>query len=214
LTDEEKIRRQAEQLLIRYGIVAREIAKREENFLPWPLLAMEMQRMEMRGELRRGYFVDGLSGMQFALPDAVGMLEEMKNEKPDDETPIVVSMCDPANPYGTGFEWNNAHKELLKISRIPGNFIVLELGAPVMWIENYGARIYTTQTVDSGSGSASFEIALRRFIDQLRSSYPQRTEIINEYCNSLRPSESGLSDLLRSAGFYRDRVQTMRLDLS
>jgi ATP-dependent Lhr-like helicase len=213
LTDEEKVRRQAEQLLIRYGIVAREIAKREENFLPWPLLAMEMQRMEMRGELRRGYFVDGLSGMQFALPEAVTMLEEIKHDKSNDDLPAVVSMCDPANPYGTGIDWNNAHGESLKISRIPGNFAVLDRGVPVLWIENYGARLYTPQTAGAGTGTASVEIALRQCIDHLRSSYPHRTEIVTEYCNSLRPSESGLSDLLRSAGFYRDRVQTMRLDL-
>ncbi|MHB1049014.1 MAG: DEAD/DEAH box helicase [Bacteroidota bacterium] len=213
LTDEERIRRQAEQLLIRYGIVAREIAKREENFLPWPLLAMEMQRMEMRGELRRGYFVEGLSGMQFALPEAVGMLEEMKHDSSDDDVPAVVSMCDPANPYGAGVEWTTVHNESLKISRIPGNFAVFDRGVPVMWIENYGARIYTSQTVGPENGTASVEIAVRRFIDHLRSSYPHRTEIVTEYCNSFRPSESGLSDLLRSAGFYRDRVQTMRLDL-
>jgi ATP-dependent Lhr-like helicase len=213
LTDEEKVRRQAEQLLVRYGIVAREIAKREENFLPWPLLAMEMQRMEMRGEIRRGYFVEGLSGMQFALPEAVAMLEEVKHKSTKDVDPVIVNACDPANPYGAGIEWNGTDDEPLRFSRIPGNFLVVNNGVPLMWIENFGGRIFTKKVTEPGKEFESAEKGLRQFIDHLRSAYPQRMEIVNEYCNSVRPSESGLSDLLRSAGFYRDRVQTMRLDL-
>jgi len=212
ISDEEKIRRQAQQLLMRYGIVAREIAKREENLLQWSMLAMEFQRMEMRGEIRRGYFVEGLSGMQYALPEAVRMLESIKAEKNIDELPIVINACDPANPYGVGVELSLAgfnFEQLPRISRLASNFIVFSKGTPIAWLENFGARIFFTaeHLPDVVKGG------LVQFINHLRTSYPTKNEIIMEYCNSLRPSESNAAEMLRSLGFYRDKVQTMRLDL-
>ncbi len=221
VTDEEKIRRQAQQLLLRYGVVAREIAKREENLLPWSMLAMEFQRMEMRGEIRRGYFVNGLSGMQFALPDAVRMLDEIKSAPPKNEQPLVLNACDPANPYGSGIELQSngtfAQTEepaaVPRLSRIMGNYIIFDKGTPIVWIENIGARIFFLVPLKSSSDTAPVVQGLSQFISHIRDAYPERNEIVVEYCNNLRPSESGAAELLRSLGFYRDKVQTLRLDL-
>ncbi|NUN68509.1 MAG: DEAD/DEAH box helicase [Bacteroidetes bacterium] len=205
--DQERIRRQAEQLLLRYGVVAREIAKREENLLPWSLLAMEFQRMEMRGELRRGYFAEGLSGMQFALPEAVRMLEELRGREPRTAEIVVLNACDPANPYGIGIEHTFAPELNVRISRLPGNYLILENGRPLVWLENYGARLYCS------AFSPSVSEGIRQFIQHLRTGYPDRNEIVLEYCNGQRPSESGMAESLRAIGFYRDKVQTMRYDL-
>lgn len=213
LTDEEKIRRHAEQLMLRYGIVAREIAKREENSAPWPLIAMELQRMEMRGEIRRGYFVDGLSGMQFAHPDAVTMIESIKNDRSKDDTPTVLNACDPANPYGSGIDLSLPQFGQIRAVRSPGNFIIIHHGMPVVWIENFGARIFTVLLSESRQEIHIIADGFRRYIEYVRTSYPHLREIVVEYCNTRRPAESELSDLLRSLGFYRDRVQTVRLDL-
>ncbi|MFA5834743.1 MAG: DEAD/DEAH box helicase [Bacteroidota bacterium] len=221
VSNEEMIQRQAQQLLLRYGIVAREIAKREDNLLPWSMLAMEFQRMEMRGEIRRGYFVEGLSGMQFALPDAVRMLDEIKAHQSKSEAPIVLNACDPANPYGSGVDLNqtesasNMESVMLqpRMSRSAGNYIIFERGTPIVWIENIGARIYFLQTKDPSSKVELLFEGLSQFINLIRIAYPDRNEIILEYCNNLRPSESGFAELFRSLGFYRDKVQTMRLDL-
>ncbi len=204
---EEKIRRQAEQLLVRYGIVAREIAKREEHLLPWPLLAMEFQRMEMQGEIRRGYFVQGLSGMQFATPDAYRLMEEIKTLRSDGDDPIILSACDPANPYGSGLDAGETSNDMPRISRIPGNYIIFVSGIPTVWIENFGARIHYT---------TGLEIAVKCIlclVDHIRSAYPEKNDIVVEYCNQRRPSETDAAGMLRSAGFYRDKVQTMRIDL-
>ena len=228
VTDEEKIQRQSQQLLLRYGIVAREIAKREENFLPWSMLAMEFQRMEMRGEIRRGYFVEGLSGMQFALPDAVRMLDDIKSNPSEpnalsvqftqskNEVPIVLNACDPANPYGVGIDLPLSEPlaqsegfaaSVPRLSRLAGNYIIFSNGLPIVWIENYGLRIFILSKEDA------IVHGLQQFISHIRTSYPERNELSIEYCNNLRPSESGYAELFRSLGFYRDRVQTMRLDL-
>jgi len=231
VSDEEKIQHQVQQLLLRYGVVAREIAKREENLLPWSMLAMEFQRMEMRGEIRRGYFVEGLSGMQFALPEAVRMLDEIKTSASElnalsvrftqskNELPIVLNACDPANPYGVGVDLHSSEPfaqsegftaAFPRISRLPGNYIIFSNGTPIVWIENYGLRIFILSKEDTKDVIVQ---GFQQFINHIRTSYPERNELILEYCNTLRPSESGFAELFRSLGFYRDRVQTMRLDL-
>jgi hypothetical protein len=90
-------REQAGQLLQRYGIVAREVHRKEE-MLPWGVIATDLQRMEMRGDIRRGYFLEGFSGMQFALPGAVENIRSVREA--DDGSIVVLNSCDPASPYG------------------------------------------------------------------------------------------------------------------
>ncbi len=209
---EEIVTRQAQQLLLRYGIVAREIAKREENLLPWSLLALEFQKMELRGEIRRGYFVEGLSGMQFALPAVIGMLKTMINEQSsmNKELPMVVNACDPANPYGVGVEIRGGKlSDGLRIARQPLNYFVFDKGAPLLWIENLAARISTA----AEATPETFRAGLVQFVSHLRSSHPNENEIILEYCDGVRPTESPRAEILRAIGFYRDRAQTMRYEL-
>jgi ATP-dependent Lhr-like helicase len=168
--------------------------------------------MELRGEIRRGYFVEGLSGMQFALPAVIGLLKSMNNEQSsiNKELPLVVNACDPANPYGVGIEITGGKfSDGLRITRQPLNYFVLEKGAPMLWIENLGARI---STVAEASPEA-INAGLVQFISHLRSSHPNENEIIVEYCDGVRPTESPLAESLRTIGFYRDRTQTMRYEL-
>ena len=215
VSDGERAARQAEQLLLRYGIVAREIAKREENLLPWPVIALELQRMEMRGEIRRGYFVRGLSGMQFALPEAVSMIESIKSSRNTAELPVVLNACDPANPYGTGIDRTsgNTDSDLSgsrpRMSRIASNYIIFQSGVPVLWLENFGTRIFLLTEADR----TTVKTCIEQFIEQMKKNHSHRNEIIVEYCDTVRPAESPLAEILREAGFYRDRVQTMRMDL-
>jgi ATP-dependent Lhr-like helicase len=209
---EEKVSRQAQQLLLRYGIVAREIAKREDNLLPWALLALEFQKMEMRGEIRRGYFVEGLSGMQFALPAAVDMIRTINNEQStmNGGLPVVVNACDPANPYGLGVEIGGVKAGAnIRIARLPLNYFVFDRGSPVLWIEGFGARITTV----AESSQEIIRAGLEQFVANLRSSFRNEREVIVEYCDGVRPTESPLAETLRSVGFYRDRAQTMRYEL-
>jgi ATP-dependent Lhr-like helicase len=82
------------QWLDRYGIVSREHWRRERPAITWRSIYLELRKLEMRGEVRRGYFVDGLSGVQFARADAV----ERLRAAPSDEPPaIILSASDPAN---------------------------------------------------------------------------------------------------------------------
>ncbi len=86
-------------LLRRYGVVFRQLLAREPNAIAWRLLTRVYRRLEARGEIRGGRFVTGMSGEQFALPDAVARLREIRRGRPDGHL-ITISAADPLNLSG------------------------------------------------------------------------------------------------------------------
>jgi ATP-dependent Lhr-like helicase len=86
-------------LLARYGVVFRELLARESDLPPWRDLLITFRRLEDRGDVRGGRFIDGFIGEQFAAPIAVESLRAARNRRPD-EVPIVVSAADPLNLVG------------------------------------------------------------------------------------------------------------------
>jgi ATP-dependent Lhr-like helicase len=86
-------------LLKRYGIVFRDLLVRETNLPKWRELQMAFRRLEDRGEIRGGRFVDGFLGEQFALPVAVESLRATRKMPPTGEA-ITVSAADPLNLVG------------------------------------------------------------------------------------------------------------------
>ncbi len=86
-------------LLKRYGIVFRDVLARETNLPTWRELLIAFRRLEDRGEIRGGRFVDGFLGEQFALPVAVESVRAMRKLPPSGET-ITISAADPLNLVG------------------------------------------------------------------------------------------------------------------
>jgi ATP-dependent helicase Lhr and Lhr-like helicase len=86
-------------LLNRYGIVFRDVLARETNLPTWRELLMGFRRIEDRGEIRGGRFIDGFLGEQFALPVAVESVRALRKLPPSDET-ITLSAADPLNLIG------------------------------------------------------------------------------------------------------------------
>jgi ATP-dependent helicase Lhr and Lhr-like helicase len=86
-------------LLKRYGIVFRDVLARESNLPAWRELLIAFRRLEDRGEIRGGRFVDGFLGEQFALPVAVDSVRAMRKLAPSGET-ITISAADPLNLVG------------------------------------------------------------------------------------------------------------------
>jgi ATP-dependent Lhr-like helicase len=88
-------------LLRRYGVLCYQLAEREAAWLPpWRDLVRVCRRLEARGEIRGGRFIAGLSGEQYALPDAIATLRQVRRRPPDDGL-VVLSASDPANLLGT-----------------------------------------------------------------------------------------------------------------
>ncbi|MDX1514143.1 MAG: ATP-dependent DNA helicase, partial [Gammaproteobacteria bacterium] len=90
----------ARVLLARYGVVMKRLLDRETFRLPWRDLLRAYRRLEARGEIRGGRFVDGVPGEQFALPEAVSALRAVRR-RPADGEQIVISAADPTNLLGT-----------------------------------------------------------------------------------------------------------------
>ena len=96
---EEAVELQAWTLLRRYGVIFRRLLTRETNAATWRELARVYRRLEARGEIRSGRFVTGMSGEQFALPDAVERLREVRRIAADGAL-VTISAADPLNLTG------------------------------------------------------------------------------------------------------------------
>jgi ATP-dependent Lhr-like helicase len=87
-------------LLRRWGVIFWKLLTREAQWLPpWREILMCCRRLEARGEIRGGRFVAGFSGEQYALPEAVGLLREIRR-RPPSESYLSLSAADPLNLLG------------------------------------------------------------------------------------------------------------------
>jgi ATP-dependent Lhr-like helicase len=86
----------AEQLAARWGVIFRDLATRENLAVPWRDVLWALRRMEARGTIRGGRFVSGVSGEQFAHPDAVDLLRTVRRQ-PHTGQPVRISAADPLN---------------------------------------------------------------------------------------------------------------------
>ena len=120
----EAIEHVARVLLRRYGVVCWRVLEREAGWLPpWRELLRVYHRLEARGEVRGGRFISGLSGEQFALPEAIGLLRKARS-MPDDGTVACISAADPLNLSGTVVAGD-------KVPRIAGARLAFCDGIPV-----------------------------------------------------------------------------------
>jgi ATP-dependent Lhr-like helicase len=89
----------AEQLLARYGVVFRDLLARESLALPWRDVIWALRRLEARGTVRGGRFVNGFVGEQYALPECVDLLRQIRKQ-PHDGQLVRLSGSDPLNLVG------------------------------------------------------------------------------------------------------------------
>jgi ATP-dependent helicase Lhr and Lhr-like helicase len=128
-------RAQAELLLERYGIVTREQVLAEGIPGGFSSLYDQFVALETIGIARRGYFIEGLGGAQFALPGAV---ERLRAQRDDDEAPpVVLAATDPAQPYGAALKWPKTDAGRSP-ARQAGATVVLAGAEPVLYVERGG----------------------------------------------------------------------------
>jgi ATP-dependent Lhr-like helicase len=99
ISAEERVERFARQLLLRWGVLLRDLLVRETLSPPWRDLLPVLRRMEARGEIRGGRFVAGFTGEQFARPEALDLLRMIRRE-PDRNPTVNVASADPLSLSG------------------------------------------------------------------------------------------------------------------
>ena len=121
---DEQVEHVARVLLRRYGVVFWKLLEREAPWLPsWRELLRVYHRLEARGEIRGGRFVEGLVGEQFALPEAIGALRAVRQRQPSQQL-VCVSGSDPLNLVGTVLAGD-------KLPALAGTRVLYEDGVPV-----------------------------------------------------------------------------------
>jgi ATP-dependent helicase Lhr and Lhr-like helicase len=146
----------ARLLLGRYGIVFRRLLERESFRITWYELGRIYRRWEARGEIRGGYFVGGVSGEQFATPEAIGLLRSIRKMSSNGEL-VMLSAADPLNLQGILTPGP-------RIAAFTANRILFSKGLPIAALESGEIR----KLVDAPVSDSEIETALR--IGKLRPS--------------------------------------------
>ncbi|MDZ7344325.1 MAG: hypothetical protein ONA90_07400, partial [candidate division KSB1 bacterium] len=199
---------QAHLLLERYGILVkewyrRESARAESTRLPWYALFQALKRMEWRDEVRRGYFVEGLSGVQFALSHAVEMLATADSGE-NLSGPTMLNLLDPAVPYGLGVNLllKGIDGQPLPLVRQASNHLLFDDVKPVVYAENYGARLWSVAEATAQQLAASLS-SLKQFLllpDFLR----PRKRIEVETWNHIPVTDTPAAAWLDKLGFEKE----------
>jgi ATP-dependent Lhr-like helicase len=199
LPREEQAARQARQLLARYGVVTHASLDNEEGAWEWPAIYQELQRLEMRGEVRRGYFVEGLPGVQFAAPEAVERLRGIGGgATEEDDALVVMNACDPANFYGSAETAQPALADAtFTFARLPSTWLVMQRGMPVVLLEGTGAQITTAEGTDEGVVARAVQGAFQHIGGF------ERTIKVEQW-NGEPVLQSTGQPILEACGFYRD----------
>jgi ATP-dependent Lhr-like helicase len=140
-SEKERASARAELLLERHGIVTRETVVAERIPGGFASLYAELSALETVGAARRGYFVEGLGGAQFALAAGV---ERLRTHREGPEETVVVAAQDPANLYGAALPWParewepEGERRRRRPARVPGAYVVLTGGRPVLYVEAGG----------------------------------------------------------------------------
>ncbi|MCU0643552.1 MAG: hypothetical protein MUC94_04770, partial [bacterium] len=205
----------ARQLLLRYGMICREIYELETWQIPW----REMVRLEWRGEIRRGYFVKGFSGMQFALPQAADELMTFHQKVPgysiaqNSDQMILINCCDPANFYGAASPLPVLHplNSEWRLLRHPNNYLIIHQGIPILAIEAKGTRLTPLRDLSNDELRDALNL-LPRLLDD-PAGWRRIRSIKVELWNGQPIRNSMVVDILKEIGF-RDDFKAMILEKS
>jgi ATP-dependent Lhr-like helicase len=155
----------AELLLERSGIVTREQVLAEGIPGGFSALYGALSDLETLGVCRRGYFLEGLGGAQFALPGAVERLRALRDL--EEAPPLVLAATDPAQPYGAALPWPPRDGEGRRPQRVAGAYVVLAGAEPVLYVERGGKGLQVLAGHDDPRVSSALD-ALAAFVTRRR----------------------------------------------
>jgi ATP-dependent Lhr-like helicase len=161
--------------------------------------------MELTGEVRRGYFAEGLSGAQFALPEAARLLQDAGLPSTAAAPAVLVHSLDPANLYGSAapFDVPLLDGGTRPFVRRAGNWLVLKAGRPVLLAEGQGKRLTALASASRDDVRAAVA-CLPGILDGEGGPTALRHKIAVEEWNGQAVTATEGRELLESAGFVRD----------
>jgi ATP-dependent Lhr-like helicase len=181
----------AELLLERQGIVTRDGVRAEGIPGGYGAVYGELRALENVGACRRGYFVEGLGGAQFALPGAVERLRELRDA--GDEDALVLAAAEPAQPYGGVLPW--PRRAAARAARVAGAHVVLLGGEAALYVERGGRSLLPLRDPDP----EWLRPALEALVEWVRADRGRRLSV--ERFDGRPVVESDVLPLLVEAGF-------------
>ena len=186
-------------LLDRYGVVSRGSVI-AEGFTGGFASAYEgLSQLETAGFCRRGHFVEGISGAQFATVTAVDLLRSINDRGTLEQGEVLVlSASDPAQPYGAALPWPSA-ADLGSAAprRNPGALVIVLAGRPILYLERGGKTALTFEGSDLSEDRRTE--AARELVATCQRG--RINDFVIELIDGVHPRSTSWFDPLRAAGF-------------
>lgn len=175
VTPTERAHARAGIFLERYGIVTRETLQAEGVQGGFSSVYPVLRAMEDSGHARRGCFVEGLLGAQFALAGAVDRLRAVREIR-GEVTSLCLAVLDPANPWGNLIAWPETGDGAHRPRRVAGAHVILVDGAPILWIAPKRKRVLS---FPGASDAEAARAAVRTLVDLPSPKRPRTIERID-----------------------------------
>lgn len=179
----------------RYGLVLHEVSQAEESAQDWLELYDHLDRLELTGQVERGYYLQGVSGRQFALPQ---VSQQLAAAARSGEWQVLVA-CDPAQIYGrlaphplTGLQW----------TRLPGTVLVFRDGVAQLVVERYGAKVSCAPGLSAEEQVQAFANCVAAWRE--RRFWGARRKLLIKQWQQQPAAQSAVGDRLLELGFRRE----------
>jgi ATP-dependent Lhr-like helicase len=183
----------AELLLERQGIVTRDGVRAEGIPGGYGAVYGELRALETLGLCRRGYFVEGLGGAQFALGGAVERLRELRPQEGEEPDALVLAAADPAQPYGAALPWPK--RAAGRAARVAGAQVVLLGGEAVLFVERGGRTLLPLRDPEE----SWLRPALEALVERVKTGHGKRLAV--ERFDGEPVGETEVMPLLLEVGF-------------
>ena len=207
VSDTQRAVARANMLLDRYGVVSREMVSAEGLAGGFGPVYKVMSALEEAGRVRRGYFIEGLSGAQFARPGTVDALRAVR--PPDDpgldvedQELVFLPVIDPANPWGSLLPWPETGQGAsgARPRRVAGAWLLLCGGEPLLYLGANGRQLITFAAQMARPGVAARAFAALHRMPQIR----RRGTLIVEKIDGQAVDQSVYREAMLRSGFVSD----------
>ncbi len=207
LSDTQRAVARANMLLDRYGVVSREMVSAEGLPGGFGPVYKVLSALEEAGRVRRGYFIEGLSGAQFARPGTVDLLRAVRPSDDADldveeQEMVFLPVIDPANPWGSLLPWPETGQgaSSARPRRVAGAWLLLCGGEPLLYLGANGRQLITFAAQMAQPGIPARAFAALHRVPQIR----RRGTLIVEKIDGQAVAESVYREVMLRSGFVSD----------